>query len=406
MAMGTRRRRAAVIGAGFAGGQHVEALRRIGVEVSLIAASEKARAVAAAERLGVESASGDWRRAVEDPSVDVVHVCVPNDLHHDVVLAALNAGKHVVCEKPLALDLGEAAVLAEAAGRSPHVAVVCHNYRFFPMVAELRLRIASGAVGEPHAVRGAYLQDWLLDAETTNWRIDQARGGRSRAIADIGSHWVDLAENVTQRHLEAVMADMATVHGRRPDFAHVGTFSAAVTDGSWVEVSTEDQAGLLLRFEGGLPGTLHLSQVAAGHGNDLELSVDGGTGSATWRQEQPDALSMAHDGALELLARSPQRLSRGADALARLPAGHNEGWADALRNLLAATYAEIDGRRKPAEAAAAPLPTFEDGLRHLAFVEAALTSAAERRWVTIAEVMGAVRTGAARTPATAGAERS
>jgi predicted dehydrogenase len=401
MAMGAKPRRAAVIGIGFSGAQHVEALRRIGVEVAVIAASEDARARSAASHLGVRSSTGDWRRAAEDSSVDVVHVCLPNDLHREVVLAAIDAGKHVVCEKPLAPDLGAAAALADAARHTSQVAVLCQNYRFFPMVAELRLRIQSGAVGQPHAVRGAYLQDWLLAPDTTNWRVDLARGGRSRAIADIGSHWVDLAENVTQRRLEAVLADVATVHDRRPDYSHVGTFNRSVNDGRWIDVHTEDQAWLLLRFEGGLPGTLHLSQVAAGHGNDLELSVDGAAGSATWRQEQPDTLSIAHDGSVEIIARSPQRLTPGADRLARLPAGHNEGWADALRNLLAATYAEIDENRDPTESAAAPLPTFADGLRHIAFVEAAMRSSEERRWLTIEEILGTIQ-----APATAGAETS
>jgi len=393
--------RAAIIGAGFAGSQHIEALRRIGVEVSLVAASDADRARTAASRHGVERSTGDWRRAAEDASVDVVHVCVPNDLHREVVLAALRGGKHVICEKPLAVDVEQASELVEAAIHAGRLAILCHNYRFFAMVAELRLRIAAGAVGRLHAVRGSYLQDWLLAAEATNWRIDRTRGGRSRAIADIGSHWIDLAETVTQRRLEAVIADITTVHGQRPDFAHVGTFSGATGDGRWVEVTTEDQAGLLLRFEGGLPGTVHLSQVAAGHGNDLELSVDGDAGSATWRQEQPDSLSLGRDGRTEVIPRSAQRLTPGADGLARLPAGHNEGWADALRNLLGAAYAEIGGGRDPTEAAAAPLPSFEDGLRHLAFVEAALRSAAQRRWVAIEEVLDTRP-----APAAAGAERS
>jgi predicted dehydrogenase len=383
--------RAAVIGVGFAGAQHVEALRRIGVEVCILAASDETRARHAAERLGVERWSADWHGAAEDPSADVVHVCTPNNLHHDVVLAAIAAGKHVVCEKPLALDLHEGAELALAARESGQVAVLCHNYRFFAMVAELRLRIAAGSLGPLHTVHGAYLQDWLLDAGTTNWRIDRRRGGRSRAVADIGTHWVDLAEIVTDRHLEAVVADMNTVHAQRPDFAHIGTFSDAVRDAGWVDVTTEDQAGLLLRFEGGLQGTLQLSQVAAGHSNDLRISVDGILGSATWRQEQPDNLELGHEGSMQQLGRSAQRLLRGADSLARLPAGHNEGWADALRNLLAATYAHIDGTRDKAEADAAPLPTFDDGLRHLAFIEAGLVSAAERRWVAIDEMLRGVQ---------------
>jgi predicted dehydrogenase len=378
---------AAVIGTGFVGAQHIGALRRIGVDVAIVAASMESRAREAAETLDVRRWTGDWATAVSDPTVDVVHVCVPNDLHRPVVMAALEAGKHVVCEKPLGLDLAEVRELAIAAAGSDRVSVLCHNYRFFPMVAELRVQVAAGTLGRVHAIRGAYLQDWLLSADATNWRIDAARGGRSRTIADIGTHWVDLAESVADCRLEAVLADVATVHARRPSSAHSRTFSSESNATEWVDVDTEDQAGLLLRFEGGVKATLSVSQVAAGHSNDLELSIDGAVGSATWRQEQPDLLRIASNGRLEVIPRSPERLSAGARQLARLPAGHNEGWADALRNLMAAAYATVRGDRGAEAEAAAPLPTFEDGVRHIAFVEAALQSAASGRWVTIDEVL-------------------
>ncbi|HEX7195914.1 MAG TPA: Gfo/Idh/MocA family oxidoreductase [Candidatus Limnocylindria bacterium] len=379
---------AAVIGTGFVGAQHVEALRRIGVDVAVVVASAHDRARTAAEGLGVRRWTADWGSAVSDRGIDVVHVCVPNDLHRPVVLAALAAGKHVVCEKPLALDLAQGRELADAAGRSDRVAVLCHNYRFFPMVAELRLRVAAGVLGRVHSLRGAYLQDWLVSADATNWRIDAARGGRSRTIADIGTHWVDLAETVAQCRLEAVLAELATIHPRRPAHAHAQTFTASADAADdWVDVDTEDQAGLLLRFEGGVTGVLSLSQVAAGHSNDLELSIDGAAGSATWRQEEPDQLRLARNGTVEVIARSPDGLSPGARQLARLPAGHNEGWADALRNLLAAAYGAVRRDRIADEAGAAPIPTFDDGVRHLAFVEAALQSATAGSWVSIDEVL-------------------
>lgn len=381
------RRRAAVIGVGFVGAQHVDALHRIGVDVAIVAASEASRAEAAARAMRVDRWTADWGTAAVDADIDVVHVCVPNDLHRDVVMAALGARKHVVCEKPLGMDVMQGRELAAAADRTDRVTALCHNYRFFPMAAELRARVASGALGAPHAVRGAYLQDWLLSPMATNWRVDATRGGRSRTVADIGSHWVDLAENTSRQRLTEVMADMSTVFAQRPDRAHSETFSNAAAGAEMLDVGTEDQAGLLLRFDGGALGTLSLSQVAAGHGNDLELSIDGAKGSATWRQERPDDLVIATDGRRETIGRAVNRLSAGVGALAQLPAGHNEGWADALRNLLAAAYAEIGGGRDHAEAEAAPLPTFDDGLRHLAFVEAAMCSAAERRWVTIDEVL-------------------
>jgi predicted dehydrogenase len=377
---------AAIVGAGFVGAQHVDALRRIGVEVRLLASSSAERAESAARALGIARSSGDWESVVTDPAIDVVHVCVPNDLHRPVVLAALGAGKHVVCEKPLALTVAEGRELQAAAERSGRVAVLCHNYRFFAMVAELRLRATAGALGELHALRGHYLQDWLLAPDATNWRIDTARGGQSRVLADIGTHWIDLAEQVSGRRLEAVIAQLSTLHGTRPDYRHVATFGGGTGDGNSIPVTTEDQASLLLRFQGGLHGAVWLSQVSAGHRNDLELAVDGSDGSATWRQEQPDELLIGRSEEVHGITRSPSGLAPGARSLARLPAGHNEGWADALRNLVAAAYAEIEGGRDEASKRAAPLPTFEDGVRHLAFVEAALRSAADGRWASVADV--------------------
>ncbi len=383
--------RAAVVGTGFVGMQHVEALRRLpGVDVALLVGSGPERAAAAAESLGVARWSGDWREAVRDEGVDVVHVCVPNDLHVAVTGAALEAGRHVVCEKPLATTFEDGSRLAGMAGESDRVTVLCHNYRFYAMAAELRARVRSGDLGELHAVHGHYLQDWMLAPTSTNWRIDAARGGASRAIADIGTHWVDLAETVTGRPLEAVIAQTGIVHARRPAYEGVATFSSGDGRGieRWTEVDTEDQAALLLRFEDGLQGSLVLSQVAAGHKNDVRLTVDGAHASASWHQERPDRLIVGRlSGPTETIERAPAEPAVGAAELARLPAGHGEGWADGLRNLLAAAYAAVRGERRSPEQV--PLPTFDDGARHLAFVEAALVSAAQERWVRIEEIMAA-----------------
>lgn len=383
---------AAIIGVGFVGAQHLEAIRRLGsVDVATIAASTPGRAISMAASHGVPHAAESWEAAVNDPKVDVVHVCVPNDLHHAVARAALRAGKHVICEKPLALTLEQATDLVQEAAETDRVTVLCHNYRFFAMAAELRSQVQEGALGELHNVRGSYLQDWMLAATDTNWRIDPGRGGEARVIGDIGSHWVDLAEFVTGRQLESVMAQMGIVHARRPDYANRRTFAKAADQSremAWHEVATEDQAALLLRFQGGLQGSLVLSQVAAGHKNRLELAIDGGDGSALWRQELPDELWIGRrDRPSEVLARDARLLSSSAARLARLPAGHNEGWADGLRNVLSVAYRAIAG--EPAREDDIPLPTFADGLRHLGFVFASLRSAREERWVDVAE-LGAV----------------
>ena len=384
---GGARTRAAVIGVGFVGVQHVEALRRIGsVDVSAVVASSADRERAAAEKLGVPGWSADYEDVLLDRSIDVVHFCVPNDLHLPVARAALRAGKHVVCEKPLALNSREAAVLTRLAELTDRVTVLVHNYRFFPMAAELRERVLAGELGPLHLIRGSYLQDWLLLPTDYNWRVDAVRGGSSRAIADIGSHWVDLAETVTGLRVKTVITELATIHPRRRPAA-LETFqvvsAAGAGSGDWQAIETEDQAALLLGFEEGLQGTLTVSQVAAGHKNDLELSVDGAAASATWRQERPDELWIGRrDGSSEVVPRSPQAGSAAARSLARLPPGHNEGWADGLRNLLAAAYSVIGGERSREELPV-PLPTFRDGLRHHLFIEAAVESARRRDWVQI-----------------------
>ena len=380
--------RAAIIGTGFAGMQHADALRRIGVTIAAVVGSQPERARAAAARMDVERGTADLDSVIGDGSIDVIHVCVPNALHAPIVRAAVAAGKHLVCEKPLATSLEDALDLAARARAASTVSVLCHNYRFYPMAAEMRAQVGAGAVGRPHLVRGAYLQDWLLDRGATSWRIDPTEGGPSRAVADIGTHWVDLAETVLSRRLESVMASVATVHRRRPDWHHVASFERG-GDGSDVDVRTEDEAVLLLRFEGDLLGTATVSQVAAGHQNDLVVAIDGDGGSLEWSQERPDELRRGSaDGGVALIARDRPTLSAAAAGLARLPRGHGEGWADALRNLLEAAYAAASGL--PVASDGPPLPTFDDGARHVAFVEAALRSSAEGRWIAIRDIVGSM----------------
>lgn len=383
--------RAAIVGTGFAGMQHADALRRIGVNVAAVVGSDEERARHAAARMAVERGTDDLESVIADGGIDVVHVCVPNSLHAPIARAVIAAGKHLVCEKPLATTLSDAVDLAERARTARTISVLCHNYRFYPMVAEMRAQVASGAIGRPHLVRGGYLQDWLLDAAATSWRVDPGEGGPSRAIADIGTHWVDLAETVLGRRLEAVMASMATIYLRRPDWHHVASFERG-GNGSDVDVRTEDEAVLTLRFDGGLLGTATVSQVAAGHQNDLGIAVDGTEGSLEWRQEQPDELRRGStDGGVAIVARDRPTLSAGAARLARLPRGHGEGWADALRNLIEAAYAAAGGT--VADTEGPPLPTFDDGARHVAFVEAALRSNADGRWTAIGDIVGSMTSG-------------
>src|SRR3981081_2925329 len=332
-------RRALVIGSGYAGAKHAEALRELGIAFT---GPLSARRVM------------DDPRTLEDPSVSVVHICAANDLHVALAGRALRAGRDVVCEKPRAGDVRGAEELVALAHKTGRLAVLAYNYRFHPLVVELAARVTF--LGPLHTARGSFLQDWLLLATDANWRVEEARGGASRAIADIGAHWLDLAELVSGKRILAVAAQLGRLHGR----------------------ATEDHAGLLLRFSDGMTGTLMLSQAAAGHRNDMELSLDGATGSATWRYERPHELWLGSRGGDALVVqRDDELLSPAARALAALPSGPNE----ARRNLLAAVYARLSG---DARAPAAPLATFEDGLRHARFTAAALESASREKMGSVA----------------------
>ena len=327
-----------MVGAGYAGTRHAEALRELGIP---FAGPLSARRVM------------EDPRALEDAAVSVVHVCAANDLHIGLAGHALRAGKDVVCEKPLALDVRGAEELVALARGAGRLAVVAYNYRFHPMVVELTARAAY--LGPLHTARGSFLQDWLLLATDANWRVEEARGGASRAIADVGAHWLDLAELVSGQRIVAVAAQVGRLHGR----------------------GTEDHAGLLLRFSDGMTGSLFLSQAAAGHRNDMELSFDGSTGSATWRYERPDELWLgSRAGEAVVVGRDGELVSPAARVLARLASGPNE----ARRNLLAAVYARLAGDESEP---AAPLATFEDGLRHARFAAAALESASREKWVSV-----------------------
>jgi predicted dehydrogenase len=332
------RPRALVVGAGYAGTKHADALNELGIAFD-----------------GPISARGAMEdpHALEAATVDIVHVCAANDLHVPLASRALRAGKHVVCEKPLAADVAGAEELAALAKETGRVAVLAYNYRFHPLVVELAARVTF--LGPLHSARGSFLQDWLLLESDSNWRVDEARGGASRAIADIGAHWLDLVEVTSGQRIVAVSAQIGRLHGR----------------------GTEDHAALLLSFSDGMTGSLFLSQAAAGHRNDMELSLDGSTGSATWRHERPNELWLgSRAGDAVLVGREDELLSSAARELAGRATGPNE----ARRNMLAAVYARIAGDgREPA----APLATFEDGVRHARFTAAALESAKREKWVSI-----------------------
>jgi predicted dehydrogenase len=353
--------RVGIIGSGFMGGVHAHAIRASGGRVVGIVASSPERSRAAAAEFGAERVVATADELIEADDVDVIHVCTPNHLHEAQARAALKAGKHVVCEKPLATSVDAAADLVAVAAEQHRVATVPFVYRFHPMVREARERVRSGDIGTMTLVHGAYLQDWLLRPSDDNWRVDPALGGPSRAFADIGSHWCDLVEFVTGDRIASLAAHVATVNGHR----------------AGRRVETEDVVTLQFTTAAGVIGTSVISQISAGRKNRLTLEVSGTDATLAFDQENPELLWRgARDGS-QLLVRDPETMSAPAARLARVPAGHAQGYQDCFNAFVADTLAAVEGEQPDG------LPTFADGLRAARLAEAVLTSAADRSWVEV-----------------------
>ncbi|MGD8967719.1 MAG: Gfo/Idh/MocA family oxidoreductase, partial [Anaerolineae bacterium] len=320
--------RAAVIGTGFIGPAHVEALRRLGVDVLGVAGSSPERARTKAEALNIHRVYADWRELVEDPDVDVVHITTPNHLHYSMAKAAIETGKHVVCEKPLAMNSQESAELVQLAEEAGIVHVVNYNIRFYPLCQEARTRVARGDLGDVYIVRGSYLQDWLFYDTDWNWRLEPELGGSSRAVADVGTHWMDLTGFITGLQVEAVLADFHTfIPVRRKPTRPIDTFAGKeLTPEDYVEqpIHTEDYATVLLAYEGGARGVMTVSQVSAGRKNRLSFEIDGSKLALAWDSERPNELWMGRrDGPNEVLMKDPSLLSLPAHDFAGYPGGHN-----------------------------------------------------------------------------------
>jgi predicted dehydrogenase len=374
---------AAVIGSGFIGTVHIEALRRLGVQVHGLLGSTPERGAASAERIGLPKAYPSLEGLLDDERVEVVHVTSPNHLHHPQVTQILAAGRHVVCEKPLAMTSDESRELVAVAAESGRVNAVNFNIRFYPLNQHVSDLVRDGGVGDVRLVSGHYFQDWLLLETDWNWRLVPGLGGSLRAVGDIGSHWLDLVAFTTGLRITEVMADLATfIPVRREPAGPVETFSterAAETVDR--PIATEDTATVLLRFENGARGTVAISQLSAGRKNSLEYEIDGSTASVAWDSEQPDQLWIGHrEAANEILIRNPALMGPAGQAAASLPGGHVEGFADTFHALFRAIYADV-GNGGPAERPA--YATFADGHDEMLVGDAIAASARDGRWTTV-----------------------
>jgi predicted dehydrogenase len=374
----------AVFGTGFMGRVHTEGIRRLGnVEVAAIAASSDEKARKFADELGVPGASGDYHSILADPTIDAVHICTPNALHFPMAMAALSAGKHVLCEKPLATSAAEAEQLVAKAAETGLVNCTFQNLRYYPLVQNIRRMREAGELGEIYAVQGTYSQDWLLYDTDWNWRIESAANGPSRCFADIGTHWCDMVEHLTGLQITSLCADLQTFHKtRKRPKGSIETFSGKTlqpSDYEEVPIDTEDFGAVLLKLGGTARGAITVSQISAGRKNQLRMEIYGTKASVTWDQERPDELWIGQrNEPNRLIVKDPSLLEAGARPYADLPGGHSEGYDDTFKQLFRRFYRKVADPTAPTEH-----PQFTDGLRQLRILEAVLASNKAQAWVGV-----------------------
>jgi predicted dehydrogenase len=382
-----------IIGTGFSAKAHIEALRRLNyIEVVAISGSSLEKSRLAAEQFGIPAYYGTADELISAEEVDVVHNCTPNHLHFSINKKILEKGKHVISEKPLAMTSKESKELVELALSKNVLAGVCFNYRHFPLVNEVKEMIKNNKYGPVYFVHGTYLQDWLLYDTDYNWRLNPDKNGKSRAIADIGSHWCDTIQYVLGKKVVEVFADLKTVHPvRKRPVGEVETFKNNGEGDVHVEIdiTTEDCGSVLIHFEDGTKGVFVVSQVNAGRKNHLSFDIAAQSGSLAWNQENPNRLWIGRrERANEELVKDPSLLSLSSANLAHYPGGHQEGWPDGLKNLFIDFYQQVEQFPSLSESSFA---SFAEGHNIMQLIDAILVSHEEKRWVKVQKEQGVVQ---------------
>lgn len=377
--------KAAIVGTGFIGPAHLEALRRLpNVEVVALCEVTQELANEKAKTLGIPRAY-TFDEMLKQDDIDVVHICTPNFLHFSQAKAVLEAEKHVICEKPLAVKIHEAEELVKIASATGLVNAVHFNLRYYPMVRQMKTMRERGDLGEVFSVMGSYLQDWLYLNTDYNWRLEPDKSGDSRAIADIGSHLLDITEYVTGLKITEVMADFSTVHKTRlKPLKPIETYSGkmlSMDDYQEVPINTEDHATVLLRFDNGSKGSVTVSQVSAGRKNRLNIEISGSKSNFEFNSERPNELWIGkREKANESLMKDPSLLYPEATALVSFPGGHNEGFPDTSKQMFKEVYAAVAAGKQPENPS---YPTFASGLRELIIGERIVESNKKQAWIKI-----------------------
>ena len=379
--------KAAIFGTGFIGRVHLDAVRRVeGVEAVAIVDTNVAVAQSLAAGFGITNVVADYHEILRNPEIDAVHICTPNSQHFSMVKEALEAGKHVICEKPLSISVEEGQELVAVAAKSGLRNCVSHNLRYYPMVQQIRRMREDGDLGEILIVQGSYSQDWLMYETDWNWRIVSKIGGPSRCMADIGSHWFDMAEHVTGQRVSSLCADLQTFHTTRKEpKKSIETFANKMLgpeDYIARPVDTEDFGAVIFHMGERTRGSVVVSQVSAGRKNRLSIEIYGTKCSVAWDQERPDELWVGYrDTGNQVLMKDPSLLKPGARSYADLPGGHSEGFFDTSKQVFRRFYASI-----ATPGMASEYPQFVDGLRQLVILKAELDSHRTRGWIDVPAV--------------------
>ncbi|HXU19661.1 MAG TPA: Gfo/Idh/MocA family oxidoreductase [Verrucomicrobiae bacterium] len=379
-----RKLKAAIIGTGFMGKVHAEGIRRLGnVELAAVAGSSDARAKAFADSIGVERSTGDYKTILADPSIDAVHVLTPNALHFPMTKAALEAGKNVLCEKPLTVSSAQAKELVDLAAKTGLANCVEHNLRYYPVVQQIHAMRENGDLGDILIVQGTYSQDWLLYDTDWNWRIEEKANGPLRCMGDIGSHWMDMIQYLTGLKISSLCADLQTFfkERKRPK-GSVETFSGKKLkpeDYEPIHIDTDDFGSVLLRLGDRARGAFTVSQMSAGRKNRFAFEIFGTKSGVSWNQECPDELWIGHrNSPNQVIVKDPSLLYPAAAAFADLPGGHSEGYDDSHKQVFKRFYARVADKSAPVE-----YPTFADGLLGMQLLEKVLESSRKQAWVKV-----------------------
>jgi predicted dehydrogenase len=379
--MSVKKIKVAILGTGFMGRVHTEALRRLGnVEVVGVSGSSTARARAFADEVTIERATGDYREYTEDPDVDVIHICSPNELHYEQTMASLAAGKHVLCEKPLASTVEQGQEMLALAQEKGLAHCTLYNVRSYPQVQQMRQMRLSDELGDIRFIQGTYSQDWLFYDTDWNWRIES---GKSRTFADIGTHWCDLAEHITGLKITSLCADLETfIKIRKKPNGQVETFQGKTLrpdQYTEVPIHSEDFGAVMFEMGDTTRGCMTASQVSVGRKNRLFMEIYGTKSSVAWDAERPDELWIGHrHKRSEILLKDSVLFEQDARSFADLPGGHSEGYDDTFKQTFRRFYQTISDRT-----AAVEYPTFEDGIRQLKLVETVVASSKKHGWLDV-----------------------